>query len=130
MFVLDSNCLIHFFKKRGRIVENLMRTPPQEISIPAVALYELETGVAKSHHPERTGAQLESMVSWITVLPFGRPEAKASALVRASLEKQGRAIGLIDILIAGTALSHGATLVTHNVREFERIEGLSLVDWY
>jgi tRNA(fMet)-specific endonuclease VapC len=130
MFVLDSNCLIHFFKKRGRIVENFLRTPPQEISIPAVALYELETGVAKSQHPERTRAQLESMVSWMTVLPFGSREAKASALVRASLEKQGRAIGPIDILIAGTALSHGATLVTHNIREFERIEGLSLVDWY
>lgn len=40
------------------------------------------------------------------------------------------AIGPIDILIAGTALSHGATLVTHNTGEFERIEGLSLVDWY
>jgi tRNA(fMet)-specific endonuclease VapC len=130
MFVLDSNCLIHFFKKRGRIVENLLGTPPQEISIPAVALYELETGVAKSRHPEKTGAQLESVVSWMTVLPFGLPEAKASALVRASLERQGRAIGPIDILIAGTALSHGATLVTHNIREFERIEGLSLVDWY
>lgn len=65
-----------------------------------------------------------------TVLPFGLLEAKASALVRASLEKQGKPIGPIDILIAGTALSQGATLVTHNTKEFGRVEGLSLVDWY
>jgi tRNA(fMet)-specific endonuclease VapC len=130
MFVLDSNCLIHFFKKQGRVTEKLLETPPQEISIPAVALYELETGVAKSRHPEKTGAQLESVISWMTVLPFGLPEARASALVRASLEKQGKPIGPIDILIAGTALRHGATLVTHNTREFGRVEGLSLVDWY
>lgn len=130
MYVLDSNCLIHFFKKRGRVVENLLAIPPQEISIPAVALYELETGVAKSRFPERTGAQLESVVSWMTVLPFGLLEAKASARVRARLESQGKQIGPVDILIAGTALSHGATLVTHNTGEFARVEGLSLVDWY
>jgi tRNA(fMet)-specific endonuclease VapC len=130
MYVLDSNCLIHFFKRQGRVAENLLATPPQEISIPAVALYELETGVAKSRFPEKTGAQLESVVSWMTVLPFGPLEAKASARVRASLEKQGRPIGPIDILIAGTALSHGATLVTHNTSKFARVEGLSLVDWY
>ncbi len=130
MYVLDSNCLIHFFKRQGGVAEKLLATPPQEISIPAVALYELETGVAKSRFPEKTGSQLESVISWMTVLPFGLLEAKASARVRASLEKRGTPIGPIDILIAGTALSHGATLVTHNMGEFGWIEDLPLVDWY
>ena len=130
MFVLDSNCLIHLFKKQGRVAENLLRTPPQEVAIPAVALYELETGVAKSRFPERNRMQLDEVISWMTVLPLGLPEAKASARIRADLEKQGKSIGPIDILIAGTALSHGATLVTNNSREFGRVEGLSLVDWY
>jgi tRNA(fMet)-specific endonuclease VapC len=130
MFVLDSNCLIYYFKRQGRVAENLLRVPPQEISIPAVALYELETGIAKSRFPERNRAQLDEVVSWITTLPFGLPEARASARIRVSLEAKGRPIGPIDILIAGTAISHGATLVTHNTREFERVEGLSLVDWH
>lgn len=130
MFVLDSNCLIYYFKRQGRVVESFLRVSPQEIAIPAVALYELETGIAKSRFTERNRAQLDEVVSWITTLPFGLPEARASARIRASLKAKGRPIGPIDILIAGTALSHGATLVTHNTREFERVEGLSLVDWY
>ena len=130
MFVLDSNCLIYYFKRQGRVVESFLRTPPREIAIPTVALYELETGIAKSRFPERNRAQLDEVVSWITVLPFGLPEAKASARIRANLETKGKPIGPIDILIAGTAMSHGAILVTHNTREFERVEGLSLVDWY
>jgi tRNA(fMet)-specific endonuclease VapC len=130
MYVLDSNCLIHYFKRQGRVVENFLDIAPQDISIPAVALYELETGVAKSRFPEKSRAQLDEVVSKITVLPFGFPEAKASAQIRANLEAQGKLIGPIDILIAGTVLRHGATLVTHNTREFGRVEGLSLVDWY
>ena len=130
MFVLDSNCLIHLFKKQGRVAEHFLRTSPREVALPAVALYELETGVAKSKFPERTRTQLDEVISWMTVLPLGEPEAKASARIRADLEQRGLAIGPVDILIAGTALSHGATLVTHNTREFGRVEGLALVDWY
>jgi tRNA(fMet)-specific endonuclease VapC len=130
MFVLDSNCLIHFFKKQGRVVEHFLRTPPQDVAIAAAALYELETGVAKSRFPERSRTQLDEVISWMTVLPLGSAEARASARIRADLERKGQAIGPIDILIAGTAVSHGATLVTHNTREFERVEGLVLVDWY
>ncbi len=52
------------------------------------------------------------------------------AKIRAQLEKQGTPIGPMDILIAGTAIALQATLVTHNVREFSRIPGLSIADWY
>lgn len=46
------------------------------------------------------------------------------------LGREGTPIGSIDVLVAGTALSHGAVLVTHNVREFGRVEGLTVEDWY
>lgn len=130
MYALDSNSLIYFFKGIGRVAENLLRTPPREIALPAVVLYELETGIAKSSSPDRRRAQVDDIVSLVTVLPFGPSEARASARIRAALEKRGTSIGPIDTLIAGTALSHGATLVTHNVEEFGRVEGLSLVDWF
>lgn len=130
MYALDSNSVIYFFKGVGKIAENLLRTPPREIALPAVVLYELETGIAKSSSPDRRRAQLDEIVSLVTVLPFGPAEARASARIRAGLEKRGAPIGPIDTLIAGTALSHGATLVTHNVDEFGRVEGLALVDWF
>ncbi len=130
MYVLDSNFLIHFFKRQGRVAEHLLATHPQDLALPAVALYELETGAAKSRDPEKHREQLNEVVSRIAVLPFGRAEAQVAGRIRADLERRGLPIGPLDVLIAGTALSHGGTLVTHNTREFERVLGLSIVDWY
>lgn len=130
MYALDSNTLIYFFKDLGRVAKNLLQTPPRDIAVPSIVLYELETGIAKSQSPERRRAQLDELLSQVAVIPFGPAEARASARIRAALETRGAPIGPLDILIAGTALSHGATLVTRNVQEFSRVPGLSLVDWF
>jgi tRNA(fMet)-specific endonuclease VapC len=130
MYALDSNSVIHLFKGRGNVTRHFLETPPREIAIPAIALHELETGIAKSSSPEKRRAQLDDLMALLTVLPFGAPEARASARIRAALETRGTTIGPLDILIAGTALSCGATLVTHNTDEFGRVPGLSIVDWY
>lgn len=130
MYVLDANSLVYFFKGMGRVGERLLSTPPREIALPAIVLYELEVGIAKSSSPEKRRVQLADFISVVDVLPFTEAEAKASAKIRAALEKVGRPIGPLDTLIAGTAMSHGATLVTHNVREFGRVEGLTIEDWF
>ena len=130
MYVLDANSLVYFFKGMGRVGERLLSTPPREIALPAIVLYELEVGIAKSSSPEKRRAQLADFLSIVNVLPFAEAEAKASAKIRAALEKVGRPIGPLDTLIAGTAMSHGATLITHNVREFGRVEGLTIEDWF
>jgi tRNA(fMet)-specific endonuclease VapC len=130
MYALDSNTVIYLFKGLGRVPANFLQTPPREVAIPSVVLYELEAGIAKSRFPEKSRVPLDELLPRITVLPLGPEEARASARIRATLEKGGKPIGPLDILIAGIVLSHGATLVTHNVREFGRIEGLSVVDWY
>ena len=64
------------------------------------------------------------------ILPFDEQAASASAELRAQWEKAGSGIGPIDTLIAGTAMAHAATLVTHNTKEFSRVRGLRLLDWY
>jgi len=130
MFALDSNSVIYFFKGLGRVAENLLRTPPRDIALPAVVLYELESGIARSTSPEHRRAQLDDLLSLLTILPFGPAEARAAARVRSGLESRGLPIGPLDTLIAGTAVAHGVTLVTHNVAEFGRVEGLEVVDWY
>jgi tRNA(fMet)-specific endonuclease VapC len=129
-YALDTNSVIYFFKGMGQVSTRLLRTPPREIALPAVVLYELELGIAKSSAPERRRLQLEELVQRVTILPFGAGEAKVTALIRADLERAGEPIGPLDFLIAGTALRHGATLVTHNLKEFGRVGGLSLEDWY
>lgn len=130
MYVIDTNTLIYFFKGRESVSRKLLSIPPKEIGIPSVVVYELEVGIAKSKAPRKRLKQLEEMMSIITVLPFTVKEARSSAMIRAQLERKGLPIGPIDMLIAGTALAHQAILVTHNVKEFTRIDKLQVEDWY
>lgn len=130
MYALDTNTLIFYFKGLGRVRQHLLATPPREVAVPAVVLYELEVGLAKSNSPAKRRGQLSSLLALVTLLPLGAAEAAAAARVRAGLEQVGTPIGVIDTLIAGTALAHGATLVSHNLGEFDRVDGLQLVDWY
>ncbi|WP_205737530.1 type II toxin-antitoxin system VapC family toxin [Halomonas campaniensis] len=130
MYVLDTNTLIYFFKGMGSVADNLLSKKPADIGIPAIVLYELELGIAKSAAPKKRAMQLDKLIDTVQILGFSTPEAKASAQIRATLEKQGTPIGPYDTLIAGTALANQGTLVTHNTGEFERIKKLAVEDWY
>jgi tRNA(fMet)-specific endonuclease VapC len=130
MFALDTNTLIYFFKGLGRIKEHLAAVSPANVAIPSVVLYELEVGIAQSDQPSKRRTQLDTLLTVVAILPFDSAAAKRAADVSGVLRKIGAAIGPIDNLIAGTALANGATLVTHNAREFRRVRGLDLADWY
>lgn len=130
MVALDTNTVIHYFKGLGRVAERLHATPPAEIAVPSVVVHELEVGVLKSDNPGKRRQQLYTLLAHVTVLPLGDGEAKTAAQVRSKLETQGLGIGPLDTLIAGTALHHGATLVTRNTREFVRVDGLKVENWY
>ena len=130
MIVLDTNTLIYFFKRQGRVAERLLAQPPREIGVPTIVIYELEVGIAKSTSPEKRRRQLTELLAAVTVLPFGTAEAQQAARIRVELERAGEPIGPYDILIAATALAHGGRLATRNVKEFGRVPGLSLEDWY
>jgi tRNA(fMet)-specific endonuclease VapC len=130
MFMLDTNTLIYFFKGMGKVEENLFSHSPRDIFIPSLVIYELQVGIAKSNNPQKREKQLATLLEQVNVIPFEEREAKASALIRADLEKKGTPIGPLDILIAGSAKAHNLTLVTHNTREFMRVEGLTLQDWF
>lgn len=129
-YVLDTNTLIYFFKGLGEVSRHLLGKSPGEIGIPAVVLYELEVGVAKSQSPQKRKAQIQEFASLTNIIPFGSAEAKYAATIRVKLEKRGISIEPYDILIAASALANNWTLVTHNRKEFERIDGLKTEDWY
>jgi tRNA(fMet)-specific endonuclease VapC len=130
MYVLDTNTLIYYFKGQGQIAKNLANVSPQEIGISTIVLFELQVGIAKSTSPAKRTQQLQQLLSRVNVVPFDRDSAVAAAAIRAQLEQQGTPIGPLDVLIAGTALAFEATLVTHNVKEFSRVSGLAIADWY
>lgn len=130
MHLLDTNILIYYFKGLGRVAEHLLATPPKEIAISTITLYELEVGIEKSPAARERRRSLAEFEAVVQVFAFGRAEARSASKIRAELEAAGQPIGPLDNLIAGTALAHGATLITHNVDEFRRVRGLQVVDWY
>jgi len=130
LYILDTNTLIYFFKGIGNVAGILLSKSPKDISIPSIALYELEVGIAKSTKPNKRRKQLKSLISKIDISSFGAKEAEVAAMIRANLESKGTPIGPYDILIAGTALSTNATLVTHNIKDFKKVNGLNIEDWY
>jgi tRNA(fMet)-specific endonuclease VapC len=130
MYVLDTNTLIYFFKGMGMVPERILATPPGEIGIPVIVLYELEVGIAKSTSPAKRRQQLKEFVSVVNLLPFTESEAKIAASIRVALEKRGAPLGPLDALIAGIALACKGILVTHNTKEFGRVPDLKVEDWY
>ena len=130
MFVLDTNTLSYFFRGEGQIAARLAAVSPSEVGIPAIVLFEIEAGIARSREAVQRRTQLDEALSTIHLIPFGRREARSAARIRADLEASGKPIGPYDILIAGTALANAATLVTRNLREFKRVRGLEVESWY
>jgi tRNA(fMet)-specific endonuclease VapC len=130
MYIIDTNTLIYYFKGQGQVAQNLVNVPPQEIIISTIVVFELQVGIAKSNSPTKRIQQLQQLLDRVTQVDFDRDMAVAAATIRAQLEQKGTPIGPMDVLIAGTAMSLKATLVTHNVREFSRISRLEIADWY
>lgn len=129
-YALDTNTLIYFFKGKGQVASRMLAVPPSSIAIPAIVAFEIHTGIAKSSRPAKLEQQFGELLRSVTLLPFAHKEAEYAAQLRAELEVIGQPIGPMNTLIAGTALAHGLTLVTHNTHEFSRVPRLQLLDWY
>ncbi len=130
MLALDTNTVIHYFKGRGKVAVRMLAIPPERIAIPSVVVFEIEVGILKSGETSKRRRQFSELLEAVTIFPFTQAEAQTAARIRTGLERQGTPIGPLDVLIAGTALAQGATLVTRNTDEFSRVPGLELENWY
>ena len=130
MYALDTDTISYWLRGQGRVAQQLSRTDPVAIAVPAIVLHELRYGMLRAGGAPRRRADLEEFLGILAVLPFEAEAAEAAARARIELERSGERIGPLDILIAGTVIASGATLVTHNVREFGRIRELRVEDWY
>jgi len=100
----------------------------EDVAIPAIVALELTFGALRSSKPTES-ARVADFLSDFVVVPFGGPAVTKAAEIRFDLTRRGLMIGPYDLLIAATALAHDLTLVTHNVREFSRVQGLRIEDW-
>ena len=129
-YLLDSNILIYFFKNSGAVRARVAQRKDIDIHLCTPVLWELLTGAYKSDYPSSQLSKLEVVKNRFQLLSFDQNSAERAAEARAYLEKKGTPIGNIDTLIAGIALANNLTLVTRNTREFERVPGLRVENWY
>ena len=129
-YMLDTNMIIYARNRRpASVLERLLQHDPSEISISSITMAELEYGVWGSSKPEQNRNALLMFLSGITILPFDTSASLEYGNIRFRLKSQGKLIGGNDMLIAAHARSLDLILVTHNTREFSRVDNLKLEDW-
>jgi tRNA(fMet)-specific endonuclease VapC len=129
---LDTNVIVEIFRGRQRQFRDRLgeiATAGHELHLSALVLHELIVGAKISSVPERELNLIDGFVSRATVWPWTAEDAVVAASIRADLAKSGTPIGVVDALIAGQALNNGWAIVTANIREFIRVDGLTLIDW-
>jgi tRNA(fMet)-specific endonuclease VapC len=129
-YLLDTNTCVYVLKRRSGPLQRLRGLTPDDVAVSTVTLAELWFGARKSSRPDRTRAAVDAFLKAFAVLPFDRAAADEYARVRLELEVAGKPIGERDLLISAIALSRRLIVVTHNVREFARVPGARVEDWY
>jgi len=128
-YLLDTNIVIYVVKRKPASALAVFNEHAGHMAISSITLAELLHGAEKSNAPARSLAVVEDFCSRLDVLPYGPKAAQHYGSIRSALEKQGLSIGVNDLHIAAHARSEGLTLVSNNLREFERVEALQLINW-
>ncbi len=128
LFLPDTNAISRHLRGDDRELSARFAVNFSHVALSAVVLAELEFGAAKSG-VTRHRSRLDGLLASLQVEPFTQGDAIAYGRLRATLPRRGEMIGALDALIAAQALRLGATIVTHNVREFSRVPGLKVEDW-
>lgn len=128
-WMLDTNALSELIRNPGGpLAQRLSTEAPDTACTSIVVACELRFGAQRKGSVALT-QRVEQLLATLPVLPFDGPDDQHYADIRMALERAGTPIGSNDLLIAAHARSRGLTLVTHNLREFERVPGLKVVDW-
>ena len=128
-YLLDTNIAIYVIKRRPMEVLERFNRLAGQLCLSTISQAELLHGVEKSDKPEQNLRTVEDFCSRLTVLDYQQKAAAHYGQIRATLERKGTPIGVNDLHIAGHARSEGLTLVTNNLKEFERVDGLLLENW-
>ena len=130
MYLLDTNIVSYWMRGEAAMLEHLEAHAPSELSLSTITLAEVLYGIEQSPARKRERrARLQQITAVLELHPFDEAAAGHYAVVRAQLERTGSAISERDTQIAAIALARRLTVVTHNVREFRRVERLAVVDW-
>ena len=129
-YLLDTNICIYLIKKHPpEVLARFQQVQLKQLHISTITVFELYFGIEKNNSQPRNLAALENFIAPLTLVDFSVEAAKKAAKIRSALQKQGTPIGAYDVQIAAIAVAENMTLLTNNVREFERVKGLKLENW-
>ncbi|WP_299653861.1 type II toxin-antitoxin system VapC family toxin [uncultured Jannaschia sp.] len=127
--MLDTNIVSELARNpQGRVTEHIAKVGPDSICVSIVVAAELRFGCAKKGSARLT-AQIEAILESMPVLALDAPADAEYGRIRNELESAGTPIGPNDMLIAAHALASGAVVVTANIGEFDRVQGLRVENW-
>ena len=129
-YMLDTSICSYVLRSRPASVKaRFDEAGPDALSVSAVVLAELLYGAARHPAGAAIRREIRDFVSRLAVLPWDETAAEHYGDIRAGLEKRGKPLGAMDLMIAAHARSCGATLVSNDVRHFRPVEGLLLANW-
>lgn len=129
-YMLDTNICIYLIKQKPpNVLRHFTSHAVGDIGISSITLAELRYGVSKSRQIEKNQQALDEFILALEIADFDEKAAHEYGAIRADLERVGKPIGSMDMLIGAHAYAVGAILVTNNTKEFKRINHLKIVDW-
>ncbi len=129
--ILDTNVCIDVLRGRKKVVDQLAACRPKDCYISVITEFELFQGAdrAPAEHRENERAKVARFVNSLQILPFDSACARIAARFNAGLLNQGTPVSITDVFIAATGLRHQWTVVTNDIKDFRRFDGVTLEDW-
>ena len=129
-YYLDINiCIFYLRNPQGELAKKIDSFDTNDVKIPAIVKGELLTGAMKSARREQNINEVMLFLQQFEVIPFDDASAWTYGEIKSALELKGTPIGYNDMIIAATVLAHDGILITNNIREFSRVDGLQYSDW-
>jgi tRNA(fMet)-specific endonuclease VapC len=130
MYLLDTNIISYWMRGDQTIIEKIKCCSPAELALSTITLAEIYYGIERSPVKKKERRKkIERIKSLLDIYPFNEHAAIAYGVIRARLQKTGRPISERDLQIASIAVANRLCVVTHNTKEFSRIQKLSVEDW-
>lgn len=129
-YLIDTNILIYSLKNMGSVNANLQKYQKEPMSISVISYGELVFGAQKSQQIQKNLQTVETIKKIFPIENIDSDVMDVFGELKAQLQKTGKPVDDMDLLIGSTAIANDMALVTHNTKHFENIPGLKLVDWY
>ena len=128
IYMLDTDIVSLLVRKNPSVIKNIIKHEDDEICISAITYAELRFGLEKKGS-ERLFNEVSALLGKLSIIDFDSSQSELYGKIRLKLEKAGTPLNNMDMLIAAAALSIEAILVSHNVKHFNKIQGLKIEDW-